>query len=89
MTQKPQPNAFQSVRPRGKDMPSAPVVRKTRKTINTRFNTTPAASVKALDSKGRRNVDMAPRTKGAIAFEGHAQGAASTQKRAALKMAIS
>ena len=78
-------NPFLSVRPRGKDMPSAPVPRKT---TNTSSNSA-FGSVKTLDRLGRQTVSLAPRTTGAIAIEGREQGAASTQKRAAIKMAIS
>ena len=78
-------NPFMSVRPRGKDMPSAPVQSKTTNTsANSAFG-----SVKTLDRLGRQTVSLAPRTTGAIAIEGREQGAASTQKRAALKRAIS
>ena len=71
-------NPFLSVRPRGKDMPGAPVPRKT---TNTSSNSA-FGSVKTLDRLGRQTVSLAPRTTGAIAIEGREQGAASTQKRA-------
>ena len=78
-------NAFESVKPRGKDMPSAPVPRKT---TNTSSNSA-FGSVKTLDRLGRQTVSLAPRTTGAIAIEGREQGAASTQKRAAIRGVIS
>ena len=53
-------NAFASVRPRGKDMPSAPVPRKT---TNTSSNSA-FGSVKTLDSKGRQTVSLKPRVLG-------------------------
>ena len=78
-------NPFMSVRPRGKDMPSAPVPRKT---TNTSSNSA-FGSVKTLDRLGRQTVSLAPRTTGAIAIEGREQGAASTQKRAAIRRGVS
>lgn len=78
-------NAFTTVRPRGKDMPSAkPLLKTTNTSSNSAFG-----SVKTLDRLGRQTVSLAPRTTGAIAIENREQGAASTQKRAALKRAIS
>ena len=73
-------NAFTSVRPRGKDMPSAPVPRKT---TNTSSNSA-FGSVKTLDRLGRQTVSLAPRTTGAIAIEGREQGRASADKRSKL-----
>lgn len=78
-------NPFLSVRPRGKDMPSAKPLRKT---TNTSSNNS-FGSVKTLDARGRQTVSLAPRTTGAIAIEGREQGAASTAKRRALVRAIS
>lgn len=73
-------NPFMSVRPRGKDMPSAPVPRKaTNTSSNSAFG-----SVKTLDRLGRQTVSLAPRTTGAIAIEGREQGAASADKRSKL-----
>jgi hypothetical protein len=66
-------------------MPSANPLRKT---TNTSSNSA-FGSIKTLDARGRQTVSLAPRTTGAIAIEGREQGAASTQKRAALKRAIS
>lgn len=73
-------NPFLSVRPRGKDMPSAPVPRKT---TNTSSNSA-FGSVKTLDRLGRQTVSLAPRTTGAIAIESREQGQASADKRSKL-----
>lgn len=78
-------NAFQAVKPRGAD--TAPA-KAPRKTTNTSSNSA-FGSVKTLDRLGRQTVSLAPRTTGAIAIEGREQGAASTQKRAALQRGIS
>ena len=73
-------NPFMSVRPKGKDMPSAPVPRKkTNTSSNSAFG-----SVKTLDRLGRQTVSLAPRTTGAIAIEGREQGRASADKRSKL-----
>ena len=77
--------SFPTPRPRGKDMPSAKPLRKT---TNTSSNSA-FGSVKTLDRLGRQTVSLAPRTTGAIAIEGREQGAASTQKRAAIRRGIS
>ena len=53
-------NPFMSVRPRGKDMPSAPVPRKT---TNTSSNSA-FGSVKTLDRLGRQTVSLKPRVLG-------------------------
>ena len=76
--------SFPIPRPRGPDMPSAPVPRKTTNTSNSAFG-----SVKALDRLGRQTVSLAPRTTGGISIENREQGTASTQKRAAIRRAIS
>ena len=73
-------NAFESVKPRGKDMPSAKPLRKT---TNTSSNSA-FGSVKTLDRLGRQTVSLAPRTTGAIAIEGREQGRASADKRSKL-----
>ena len=73
-------NAFTSVKPRGKDMPSAKPLRKT---TNTSSNSA-FGSVKTLDRLGRQTVSLAPRTTGAIAIEGREQGRASADKRSKL-----
>lgn len=53
-------NAFQMLRPRGPDMPSAPAPRKT---TNTSSNSA-FGSVKTLDARGRQTVSLAPRVLG-------------------------
>ena len=72
--------SFPTPRPRGKDMPSAPVPRKT---TNTSSNSA-FGSVKTLDRLGRQTVSLAPRTTGAIAIEGREQGRARADKRSKL-----
>ena len=52
--------SFPVPRPRGKDMPSAPVPRKT---TNTSSNSA-FGSVKTLDARGRQTVSLAPRVLG-------------------------
>ena len=74
-------NPFMSVRPRGKDMPSAKPLRKT---TNTSSNSA-FGSVKTLDSKGRQTVSLAPRTTGAITIENREQSAASPAKSQRIK----
>jgi hypothetical protein len=78
-------NAFTTVRPRGKDMPSAPVPRKT---TNTSSNSA-FGSVKTLDSKGRQTVSLKPRVLGAISIEPREQAIASLDKRDAIKRGMS
>lgn len=69
-------NAFQSVRPRGKDAPSkAP-----RKTNHSRAPKSGNVHL-ALDRNGRRTVSLERRTKGAIVIENREQSAASLAKR--------
>ena len=70
---------FMSVRPRGKDMPSATPRGSARSKAPMQGAIPPPA--KALDRNGRRTVGMAPRTTGAIAIEGREQGRASADKR--------
>ena len=78
-------NPFLSVRPRGKDMPSAPVPRKT---TNTSSNSA-FGSVKTLDARGRQTVSLKPRVLGAISIEPREQSIASRDKRDALKRGLS
>lgn len=73
-------NPFQSVRPKGKDMPSAKPLRKT---TNTSSNSA-FGSVKTLDSKGRQTVSLKPRVLGAISIEPREQAQASVDKRRAI-----
>jgi hypothetical protein len=71
-------NPFMSVRPRGKDMPSAKPLRKTNNTSsNSAFG-----SVKTLDARGRQTVSLKPRVLGAISIEPREQAIASRDKRA-------
>lgn len=70
-------NAFTMVRPRGVDMPSAPVPRKT---TNTSSNSA-FGSVKTLDARGRQTVSLKHRVLGAITIESREQSAASVAKR--------
>ena len=70
-------NPFLSVRPRGKDMPSAPAPRKTnhsRAPIEGNVHM-------ALDRNGRRTVSLERKTKGGITIENREQSAASLAKR--------
>lgn len=77
--------SFPIPRPRGKDMPSAPVPRKT---TNTSSNNS-FGSVKTLDSKGRQTVSLKPRVLGAISIEPREQAIASRDKRDAIKRGMS
>lgn len=72
-------NAFTSIRPRGKDMPSkAPVVgNRSRAPVEGNVHLT-------LDRNGRRTVDLAPRT-GSIVIENQAKSRASTERNEAIK----
>lgn len=78
-------NPFQSVRPKGKDMPSAKPLRKT---TNTSSNSA-FGSVKTLDARGRQTVSLKPRVLGAISIEPREQAIASRDKRDALKRGMS
>lgn len=78
-------NDFHIARPRGKDMPSAPVPRKT---TNTSSNSA-FGSVKTLDRLGRHTVSLAPRVMGAISIEPREQAIASRDKRDAIKRGMS
>ena len=78
-------NPFMSVRPKGQDMPRAPVPRKT---TNTSSNSA-FGSVKTLDSKGRQTVSLKPRVLGAISIEPREQAIASRHKRDALVRGLS
>ena len=78
-------NPFMSVRPKGKDMPSAKPVRKT---TNTSSNSA-FGSVKTLDARGRQTVSLKPRVLGAISIEPREQAIASRDKRDAIKRGMS
>lgn len=71
-------NDFHIARPKGKDMPSAPVPRKT---TNTSSNSA-FGSIKTLDARGRQTVSLAPRVIGSISIEPREQAIASRDKRA-------
>ncbi|MBV7454330.1 hypothetical protein KW843_07595 [Acidovorax sp. sif1233] len=74
-------NAFQSVRPRGVDMPSAvPVVAKAGQ-VPAKL---PGSLPRVLDRKGCLNAPLAPRVYGSISVEGRDAGQASADKRSAL-----
>lgn len=70
-------NAFMSVRPRGLDLdiPAAGL----RKTNHSRAPMD--GLIRALDSKGRATVTLAPRVLGAITIENREQSQASVDKR--------
>jgi hypothetical protein len=73
-------NAFQSVRPRGVDMPSAVPMRKgAGKPL-----TLGKPLVRVLDSNGNPRAPLSPRVNCGIAIEGRAQAQASQDKRSAL-----
>lgn len=74
-------NAFQSVRPRGVDMPSAaPVLAKAGKAPAK----LPGSLPRVLDRNGKVNAPLAPRVYGSIAVEGRVAGEASQLKRQAI-----
>lgn len=85
-------NAFQMLRPRGPDMPSAKPLRKTTNTSsNSAFGDVRKLyqEGKALDARGRQTVSLKPRVLGAISIESREQSIASRDKRDALKRGIS
>lgn len=71
------PNAFESVKPRGPDL-DIPATGP-RKTNHSRAPLD--GPVRALDSKGRPTVCIAPRVLGAISIENREQGQASALRR--------
>ncbi len=74
-------NAFQSVRPRGVDMPSAvPVLAKAGQAPAK----LPGSLPRVLDRKGCLNAPLAPRVYGSISVEGRVAGEASVLKRQAI-----
>lgn len=75
-------NAFQIVRPKGSDTPTAPVrpLRKAQATAETRRGPI------ALDRNGRAVVPLAPRAASSLLIENAAQSKASARKRQALRM---
>lgn len=74
-------NAFQLVRPRGVDMPSAvPVVAKAGQ-VPAKL---PGSLPRVLDRNGKVNASLAPRVYGSISVEGRVAGEASVLKRQAI-----
>lgn len=74
-------NAFQSVRPRGVDMPSAVPVRKGSGKPPLPLQ---GSHVRVLDSNGNPRAPLSPRVNCGIAIEGREQAQASQDKRSAL-----
>lgn len=74
-------NAFQSVRPRGEDRPSAAPVPAN---VGRAPMKLPGSIPRVLDRNGKVNASLAPRSYGSISIEGSAAGAASVAKRAAI-----
>ena len=74
-------NAFQSVRPRGENKPSAAPVPAN---VGRAPMKLPGSMPRVLDRNGKVNASLAPRAYGSITIEGSAAGAASAAKRAAI-----
>ena len=74
-------NAFQSVRPRGENKPSAAPVPAN---VGRAPMKLPGSIPRVLDRNGKVNASLAPRAYGSISIEGSAAGAASVAKRAAI-----
>ena len=74
-------NAFQSVRPRGENKPSAAPVPAN---VGRAPMKLPGSIPRVLDRNGKVNASLAPRSYGSISIEGSAAGAASAAKRAAI-----
>ena len=74
-------NAFQSVRPRGENKPSAPAAPAN---VGRAPMKLPGSMPRVLDRNGKVNASLAPRSYGSISIEGSAAGAASVAKRAAI-----
>ena len=74
-------NAFQSVRPRGENKPSAAPVPAN---VGRAPMKLPGSMPRVLDRNGKVNASLAPRSYGSISIEGSAAGAASVAKRAAI-----
>ena len=74
-------NAFQAVRPRGVDLPSAvPVLAK----AGPAPAKLPGSLPRVLDRNGKVNAPLAPRVYGSISVEGRVAGEASVLKRQAI-----
>ena len=74
-------NAFQAVRPRGENKPSAAPVPAN---VGRAPMKLPGSIPRVLDRNGKVNASLAPRSYGSISIEGSAAGAASVAKRAAI-----
>ncbi len=74
-------NAFQSVRPRGENKPSAAPVPAN---VGRAPMKLPGSIPRVLDRNGKVNASLAPRSYGSISIEGSAAGAASAAKRASI-----
>ena len=74
-------NAFQSVRPRGENKPSASAAPAN---VGRAPMKLPGSMPRVLDRNGRVNASLAPRLYGSITIEGSAAGAASAARRAAI-----
>ncbi len=74
-------NAFQSVRPRGENKPSASTVPAN---VGRAPMKLPGSMPRVLDRNGKVNASLAPRAYGSISIEGSAAGAASAAKRSAI-----
>lgn len=74
-------NAFQSVRPRGENKPSASAAPAN---VGRAPMKLPGSTPRVLDRNGKVNASLAPRAYGSITIEGSAAGAASAAKRAAI-----
>ena len=74
-------NAFQSVRPRGENKPSAAPVPAN---VGRAPMKLPGSIPRVLDRNGKVHASLAPRSYGSISIEGSAAGAASAAKRASI-----
>ena len=74
-------NAFQAVRPRGENKPSASAAPAN---VGRAPMKLPGSMPRVLDRNGKVNASLAPRAYGSISIEGSAAGAASAAKRAAI-----
>ena len=74
-------NAFQSVRPRGENKPSAAPAPAHMGRAPMKL---PGSMPRVLDRNGKVNATIAPRLYGSITIEGSAAGAASAARRAAI-----
>lgn len=74
-------NAFQAVRPRGENLPSAVPVPAN---VGREPMKLPGSMQRVLDRKGCLNAPLAPRVYGSISVEGREAGQTSADKRRAL-----